>query len=65
MAVTKRGMAAPTAKLPARTATQSRSRKRLTFDTKGEIIIFVGRNRSFARTLDAVLALLAHLFFLR
>jgi hypothetical protein len=36
----------------------------LTFDAKGEIIIFVGRNSRFARTLDAVLALLAHLFFL-
>ena len=32
----------------------------LTFDTMGEIIIFVGRNSRFARTLDAVLALLAH-----
>jgi hypothetical protein len=36
----------------------------LTFDTKGEIIICVGRNSRFARPLDAVLALLAHLFFL-
>jgi hypothetical protein len=35
----------------------------LTFSTKGEIIIFVGRNSRFARTLEAVLALLAHLFF--
>jgi len=37
---------------------------KLTFDTRGEIIIFVGRNSRFARTLDAVLAFLAHLFFL-
>jgi hypothetical protein len=29
----------------------------LTFDTKGEMIIFVRRNSRFARTLDAVLAL--------
>ena len=36
----------------------------MTFDTKGEIIIFVGRNSRFARTLDAVLALLAHSFIL-
>jgi hypothetical protein len=32
----------------------------LTFDTEGEIIIFVGRNSRFARTLEAVLALLTH-----
>jgi hypothetical protein len=36
----------------------------LPFDTEGEIIILVGRNSIFARTLEAVLALLAHLFFL-
>jgi hypothetical protein len=32
----------------------------LTLDAKGEIIIFVGRNSRFGRTLEAVLALLAH-----
>ena len=36
----------------------------MTFRAKGENIIFVGQNSGFARTLDAVLALLAHLFFL-
>jgi CRP-like cAMP-binding protein len=35
----------------------------LTFDTERETIIFVGRNRSFARTLDAVLPFAEHLFF--
>jgi hypothetical protein len=36
----------------------------LTSETKDEIIIFVGRNSRFARRLEAVVALLAHLFFL-
>src|ERR1035438_8232354 len=46
-----------------RWAAKAAGRECLTFSTKGEIIIFVGRNSGFARTLDAVLALLAHLFF--
>jgi CRP-like cAMP-binding protein len=36
----------------------------LTSETEDEIIPFVGRNSRFARRLEAVVALLAHLFFL-
>jgi hypothetical protein len=46
-----------------RWAANAARRKCLTFNTKGEIIIFLGRNSGFARALDSVIAVLARLFF--